>query len=116
MPRPSKGEECLADALAEQPLPGWDLTREFLFDRGRKWRFDFAFPSQKLAIEVDGRYHRTYRGQRNDSEKFNEATRQGWRVLRLTADRTTPPKAREFVRLVWEVLCCPPSTALDSGE
>jgi very-short-patch-repair endonuclease len=116
MPRTSKAEECLAAALEEQALPGWDLTREYPFDKGRRWKFDFAFPSQRLAIEVDGRYHRTFKGQRNDSEKFNEAVRQGWRVLRLPADRATPPKAKEFVALILEVLCCPPSRAPASDE
>jgi very-short-patch-repair endonuclease len=116
VPRTSKAEECLAAALDAQPLPGWDLTREFQFDRARKWKFDFAFPSQRLAIEVDGQRHRTFKGQRTDSEKMNEALRRGWRVLRLPADRVSKPKAAEFVLLVWEVLCCPPSSALDSGE
>jgi very-short-patch-repair endonuclease len=115
MPR-SKAEECLADALDAQPLPGWDLTREFQFDRGRRWKFDFAFPSQKLAIEVEGHYHRTFAGQQSDSEKFNEALRQGWRVLRSPARAVTPAKARDLVLLVWELLCCPPSSARDSGE
>lgn len=116
MPRTSKAEECLAAALEAQPLPGWDLTREYPFDRARKWRFDFAFPSQRLAIEVEGHYHRTYAGQRSDSDKFNEALRQGWRVLRSPARELTPAKARELVLLVWEVLCCPPSKAPESSE
>lgn len=112
----SKAEQCLADALAADPLPGWDLTPQYPFDSSRRWTFDFAFPSQKLALEVDGRYHRTFKGQRSDSEKFNEATRQGWRTLRLPADRVSPKRAAEFVRLVHEVLCCPPSTAPESPE
>lgn len=115
MPR-SKAEECLAAALEAEPLPGWDLTREYPFDKRRRWRFDFAFPSQKLAVEVDGQRHRTFKGQRTDSEKFNEATRQGWRVLRCTADSVSTVKARQFVALIREVLCCPPSSALDSDE
>ncbi len=115
MPR-SKAEECLAAALDAQPLPGWDLTREYQFDKARRWKFDFAFPSQKLAIEVDGRYHRTHRGQHADSEKFNEAVRQGWRVLRLPADNLSKVKAAAFAGLVLELLCCPPNSARDSGE
>ncbi len=114
MPR-SKAEECLAVALAAQSLPGWDLTPEYPFDKARRWRFDFAFPSQKLAIEVDGRYHRTHKGQHADSEKFNEATRQGWRVLRLPAGHLSKVKVAAFVALVREVLCCPPSTAPGSS-
>lgn len=116
MPRTSKAEECLAAALDAQPLPGWDLTREFQFDRGRKWKFDFAFPSQRLAIEVDGRYHRTLKGQNSDSVKLNEALRQGWRVLHCPSDRMSKLRATELVLLVWELLCCPPSTAPESSE
>jgi very-short-patch-repair endonuclease len=116
MPRVSKAEECLAAALEAEPLPGWDLVREYQFDRTRKWTWDFCWPSQKLAIEVDGRRHRTLRGQNTDSEKNNEAVRQGWRVLHCPSDRMSQVRARELVRLVWELLCCPPSSGLDSSE
>lgn len=116
MPRTSKAEECLAAALEAEPLPGWDLVREYQFDASRKWTLDFAWPSQRLAIEVDGRRHRTLRGQNNDSLKFNEAVRQGWRILRCPADRMSKLRARELVRLAWELLCCPPSSGLDSSE
>ena len=115
MPR-SKAEECLAAALEAEPLPGWDLVREYRFDASRRWSFDFAWPSQRLAIEVEGHYHRTHKGQKNDSEKFNEAVRQGWRVLRYPAKELTPPRARELVTLAWELLCCPPSSGLGSSE
>lgn len=115
MPR-SKAEECLAAALEADALPGWDLVREYRLDASRRWSLDFAWPSQRLAIEVDGRYHRTPRGQNNDSIKRNEAIRQGWRILTCPADRMSPPRARELVRLVWELLCCPPSSGLDSDE
>jgi hypothetical protein len=33
----SKAEECLAAALEAEPLPGWDLTREYPFDKARRW-------------------------------------------------------------------------------
>lgn len=114
MAKQSKGEECLAEALAANPLPGWDLTREHKLDASRRWTFDFAFPSQKLAIEVDGQRHRTYKGQRSDSEKLNEAVRQGWRVLRFPQDQHR--KAAEWVLLVRELLCCPPSNGSGSDE
>lgn len=116
MSRTSKAEECLAAVLDIHALPGWDLTRQYKFDSTRNWTFDFAWPSQKLALEVEGRYHRTEKGQRQDSEKFNEAVRQGWRVLRYPSDRVSGVKAREMAGLVLELLCCPPSSSNDSGE
>jgi very-short-patch-repair endonuclease len=118
MSRASKGEVCLAAALAADPLPGWDLTPQYPFDPTRKWTLDFAWPSQKLAVEVEGARHRTFKGQRDDSEKFNEAVRQGWRVLRFPADQVTTSKASAMVALIREILCCPPSSssACDASE
>jgi very-short-patch-repair endonuclease len=103
----SKGEECLALELERSALPGWDLVREHRFHPTRAWRFDFAWPSQKLAVEVDGRRHRTCAGQRSDSEKLNEATRMGWRVLRFPSSDWR--KAPEWAALAIECLCFPPS-------
>lgn len=115
MATPSKGEECLAAALEADPLPGWDLIRQYKFDSTRRWTFDFAWPSQKLAIEVEGQYHRTHKGQKADGDKFNEAVRQGWRVLRTPA-QLSGVKARALAALAREILCCPPSSSNDSGE
>lgn len=82
--RRSEAEELLAFALkqrcAVQPV------RELRFHPTRRWRFDFAWPDQKLAVEIDGRgRHQTVTGVRGDCEKHNEAVRLGWRVLRFPA-------------------------------
>ena len=59
---------------------------------GRRWRFDFAWPDQLLAVEVDGGAwvpgggrHTRGAGFAADHDKFNRATLMGWRVLRFTA-------------------------------
>lgn len=83
----SSGEEtfalhCQAYKLSPQ--------REFEFFPGRKWRFDFAFPEQKLAIEVEGgtsfgnSRHGRGAGFEKDAEKYNRAARMGWVVLRYS--------------------------------
>jgi very-short-patch-repair endonuclease len=100
----SRAEEYLAKALAADPVPGWDLTREYRFHPTRRWRFDFAFPSVKLAVEIDGRgKHQTVAGVRADCEKANEAIRMGWRVLRFPA--TDRLRAHDWARTIKEVLC-----------
>lgn len=102
----SQAEECLAKALEAEPLPGWDLVRQYRFHPTRRWTFDFAFPSQRLAVEVEGHYHKTHAGHRSDCEKFNEAARAGWRVLRFPANLSR--NAPEWAALIRECLLCPP--------
>lgn len=71
----------------EIPAP----VREYRFDDKRRWRFDFAWPDQQLAAEVEGgtwgnkSRHTTGTGFHNDCEKYNTATVQGWRVFRFDA-------------------------------
>ena len=53
---------------------------EYRFHPTRKWRFDAAFPSEKVAVEIEGgvwKYGRHNRasGFLNDMEKYNEAAK-----------------------------------------
>jgi very-short-patch-repair endonuclease len=55
----------------------------------RRWRFDFAYPSIKLAIEIEGGLytggrHTRGAGYEKDLEKYNSATLLGWRLLRFS--------------------------------
>lgn len=73
---------CRQAGLAE-PVP------EFRFHPHRKWRFDYAWPLHRLALEVDGGVwtqgrHTRGSGFVGDLLKFNAATLLGWRVLRYT--------------------------------
>lgn len=68
-----------------------ECVKEFRFHPKRKWRFDYAFPAVKLALEVEGGVwtrgrHTRPQGFLNDIEKYNTATLLGWRVLRTTPD------------------------------
>jgi hypothetical protein len=54
----------------------------------RRWRFDLAWPREKLAIEVNGGVfvagrHSRGMGQIRDYEKLNAAQLAGWRVLQI---------------------------------
>lgn len=63
--------------------------REFRFHTERRWRFDFAYPEKKVALEVEGgvwsggRHTRGY-GFEEDCHKYNAAALHGWRVFRFT--------------------------------
>jgi len=63
--------------------------REYKFSPTRRWKFDFAYPDQKIAIEVEGGTwiggrHSRGEGFQKDCEKYNTATLMGWRILRFT--------------------------------
>lgn len=77
--------------LAKKEL-GVEPIREYQFHDSRKWRFDYAFVAEKVALEVEGGVHTAGRhirpkGFLNDMEKYNTAATLGWLVLRTTPDR-----------------------------
>ena len=61
---------------------------EYRFALPRRWRFDFAWVSQKIAVEVEGNAWHVRGGgkhmQDSDLQKYNIATAQGWRVFRFS--------------------------------
>lgn len=72
---------------------GIELSEEqYIFHPTRKWRFDYAFPDQKVAVElhggtwVQGRHTRGI-GFQKDREKMNEAVMLGWRVVEATKEQ-----------------------------
>ena len=74
-------------AVFAQRWPG--LEREYKFHPVRKWRFDFCWPEHDLAVEIEGGVwklgrHNRPAGFAKDMEKYNEATLNGWRLLRVT--------------------------------
>lgn len=90
IPQPlSAGEETFA---LHCKAHGFTPEREFKFCNGRKWAFDFAFPESKVAIEIEGgtRFgksrHSRGQGFVNDCEKYNAATRLGWKVYRYSTE------------------------------
>lgn len=106
----SLAEEAFAAAWRIAGLAGADMVREHRFHPVRRWRFDFAFPSQKLAVELEGQGggHSTVKAVRDDCEKFNTALMMGWRVLRFPS--TDRKQAIVWVGMVKEVLCCTPTS------
>lgn len=77
--------------LLKSRLKSVEVEKEFKFHPVRKWRFDYAFPEYKVAVEVDGGVwtggrHINPAGYINDMEKLNTAASMGWLVLRITTD------------------------------
>ena len=62
---------------------------EHRFHAERKWRFDFAWPDLKVALEVEGGIwtggrHTRGAGFLKDMDKYSEAAILGWCILRVT--------------------------------
>ena len=92
----------------DRGLPSTDMVAEYRFDDERKWRFDFAWPSQKIAVELSGigYGHQSIKGISRDAEKLRRATFLGWRVLTYTsACLGSRAKLREAVEEVSRLLC-----------
>ena len=80
-----------------------DCIKEHKFHPVRRWRFDYAIPTAKIAIEVEGGVwtggrHTSPKGFLNDIEKYNTATIMGWRLLRTTPDRLCSNETLQMVR------------------
>ena len=77
--------------------------KEFKFHPVRKWRFDYAIPEHKIALEVEGGVwtggrHTSPKGFLGDIEKYNTATLMGWRVFRTTPDELYRKKTIDLIK------------------
>ena len=84
--------------------PGW--VAEHRFAPPRRWRFDFANPALKLALEIQGgiwtsgRHSRGGKAQLAEMEKLNAAARYRWLVLFFSPDQVQNGTALRFVQLL----------------
>lgn len=93
--------ETMALQLAQSGVPPYET--EVIFHPRRRWRFDFAWPALKVALEVEGGIwgrskqkpcpvcgatekgaHGRGTGIERDAEKYSEAAILGWCVIRAT--------------------------------
>jgi len=79
--------------------------REYRFAFPRRWRFDFLYLGQMLAIEIQGgthlhgrRSHAGKEGYEEDCRKRNTAILLGWRVLTFTRDMVKSLEAAQVTK------------------
>lgn len=92
----------LHDKVLTQLVGFPDPVTELLFHPKRKWRFDFAWEEQKLALEIHGGIHSGGRHTRGrgfveDRAKMNEATLLGWTVLEVTPEHIKSGQLRAWL-------------------
>lgn len=81
-----------------------DVVTELQFCESRKWRFDYAIPEKKIAIEVEGGAwingrHTRAQGFIADMEKYNTAAAMGWRLLRATPQTLLTTKFLKLLKI-----------------
>ena len=79
-------EKFFFQVLRDNELP--EPVQEHKFHPTRRWRFDYAFPEYKVAIELEGGIwiqgrHTRPQGHKNDMEKYTEASLLGWKIIRV---------------------------------
>jgi very-short-patch-repair endonuclease len=78
---------------------------EHRFHPQRKWKFDFAWPEIKVAIEVEGRgRHQRPGGFVKDCEKYNTAESMGWHIYRWPASYINKSRIEEIVEEVQQII------------
>lgn len=97
----SVGENLLEAFLRAELITGWE--REYHFHPTRKWRFDFAWPAEKVAVEVEGGVwsngrHTRGSGFIEDCIKYNEAVVLGWKVIRVTTEMVRSGIAIDYIK------------------
>jgi len=81
-----------------------------LKDAGLKdWRFDFAWPEIKLAVEVEGGIfvngrHSRGAGFEGDCIKYGEAMKLGWNVYRCTGGMIKSGNALDTIEMMIDLL------------
>lgn len=114
-PRPPIPVTSVTDGLTRKfddmwwQLGGPELVREFRFHDTRRWRFDYAHPSSKVAIEINGGVwssgrHTRGRGYLADREKVNAATALGWRVFELGTGQVTAQAVQEIIDCIRDLM------------
>jgi len=104
-----EGKAALARHMAQHLMVlsqtnNWpEPTPEYRFHPKRRWRFDFAYPELKIAVEVEGGTwtkgaHVRGKHFTSDCEKYNNAILLGWQVFRFTTDMIKGGHALAFLQ------------------
>ena len=101
-PAPAERKESELERRFLQQLEQAGLTecciREYYAINGRDFRLDFAWPSRKLYVEVQGMAHRIKGRHRADIEKRVLHMLAGWRVLEIGGAEIRNGKGIEWLK------------------
>jgi very-short-patch-repair endonuclease len=86
-------EALFAFQLQASGAPQWERQYRFAHELGREWRWDFAWPGLKLAVEIQGGIWKKGGGAHShptdilrNMAKHNDGAKLGWRLLQFSTD------------------------------
>lgn len=95
----------LKAAGIEQP----ERQHRFAAQHGREWRWDFAWPSKMIAVEIQGGIWKRGGGAHSHPTdilrnmlKYNAAAALGWRLLQFSTDQVKSGDALQYTERVLE--------------
>ena len=111
---PVAAQQGVASPLEEKFVALWGrlddggehpFQRELKFSRHRRFKFDFAWPSCRVALETDGGIfsqgrHNRAAGFARDCEKGNLAVLEGWTVFRLCTGQVNEANVRSILNFL----------------
>ncbi|ENC6659400.1 hypothetical protein ABKY47_003915 [Aeromonas hydrophila] len=94
--------DALHDKVLAQLVGFPDPATELVFHPKRKWRLDFVWPANMIALEVHGGIHSGGRHTRGrgfveDRAKMNEAVLLGWTVIEATPEHIKSGQLRAWL-------------------
>jgi len=101
----SEAEEILALQLRALRI---EVEREYRFHETRRWKFDFALPEKRIAIEIEGGIwtrgrHTRGKGFEQDLEKYQAAMLAGWAVYRCSPSMVKSGEAIQTIQKLFEM-------------
>lgn len=95
-PKLSGPEQIFLDSWGVYGDPAYCIEPQYPFDPESESRADFAFPDQRVLVEIEGMFgrhgengqrhvgrHRSFWGFMRDCEKYNRAACLGWHLYRV---------------------------------
>ncbi len=97
--RPESGIEAqLAQQLGSMGIK--DYKRNHVFLHGRRFELDFAWPDQRIGVEVQGNVHRIKHHFKAGIEKAALGILAGWRIMPVGGDEVRSGQAAQWVKLL----------------
>jgi very-short-patch-repair endonuclease len=77
-----------------------------MFFPSRRWKFDFFWPDDRLAVEIQGfgPGHNSRAGMKNDANKNNAAISLGYNTLYFTSYHLEPLRIKATIKYVAFIL------------